>query len=61
MPKDAGFKPQEQKVSVKIFLHHSGVLAAKFPYNQVNISEVTSLYGEMLASFVFDTSFARWW
>jgi SWI/SNF-related matrix-associated actin-dependent regulator 1 of chromatin subfamily A len=32
---DAGSKPQEQKVSVKILLHSSGVLAAKFPYNQV--------------------------
>lgn len=40
---DAGSKPQEQKVSVKILLHSSGVLAAKFPYNQVVVDAVRKI------------------
>lgn len=52
-PKDEGFKQPETKVSVKILLHYSGDLAAKFPYNQVNLSQVGSLWREMLGGFVF--------
>ncbi|ANM58864.1 unnamed protein product [Arabidopsis thaliana] len=43
VPIDAGSKPQEQKVSVKILLHSSGVLAAKFPYNQVVVDAVRKI------------------
>lgn len=34
-PKGDDFKEPERKVPVKILLHHSGDLAAKFPYHQV--------------------------
>lgn len=58
-PKDEGSKPKEQKVSVKILLHYSGDLAAKFPYNQVSYQKSQVCFvGKCLGSSVFDTSFA---
>ncbi|EOA37840.1 hypothetical protein CARUB_v10011429mg [Capsella rubella] len=40
---DEGSKPKEQKVSVKILLHCSGDLAAKFLYNQVVVDAVRKI------------------
>lgn len=58
-PKDEDSKPKEQKVSVKILLHYSGDLAAKFPYNQVSYQKSQVCFvGKCLGSSVFDTSFA---
>lgn len=42
-------KGEGVKVPVKILLHHSGDLAAKFPYNQV-IFVITSLHVEVFCS-----------
>ncbi|CAH2036084.1 unnamed protein product [Thlaspi arvense] len=42
-PKGEGSKESEQKVSVKILLHHSGDLAAKFVYNQAVVDAVRKI------------------
>ncbi|CAA7048141.1 unnamed protein product [Microthlaspi erraticum] len=42
-PKGESSKEPEQKVSVKILLHSSGNLAAKFPYNQAVVDAVRKI------------------
>lgn len=42
-PKGDDFKEPERKVTVKILLHHSGDLAAKFPYHQAVVDAVRKI------------------